>query len=135
MKTTDFRVGNYYIPTDGSESPRRAEPRDIFVWGEGAIYGNPIPLTDEMLVELGFTKPLDFMKEIAGIGSDYWELEVRVTRTRKITFCTKRSERLLFIEDTLGGSIGIAKPEYVHQIQNLIYALTGIEVPLKPKKQ
>lgn len=71
---------------------------------------NPIPLTEEILLKCGFKDGS------LGIESDYGAMLYGNTTT-------------VSLEDCDGGDIGI-KIKYVHQLQNLIFALTGKELQI-----
>ena len=82
-------------------------------------YLQPIPLTEEWLLKFGFEKLSNFEEQY--MEEDYvWQIDV------------ERSPSLLlsngiFHEDNYG-----VKLEYVHQLQNLYFALTGKELELTP---
>lgn len=74
----------------------------------------PIPLTEEWLVKFGF-----YESETNG---EYW--------LPKLAFI-KKNEYGFFVYKIRKGLTEISKFQYVHQLQNLYFALTGEELTLK----
>jgi hypothetical protein len=112
MEAKNFRIGNYYEPTDGTNIPEKVKWEDLAAWESGAVYGKEISITTEWLIDLGFKKK----------GS-YW-------------FPNKSWHRYLFHGYVLnlepdGCDMVHAQVRNVHELQNLFFALTGKELELK----
>ena len=86
----------------------------------------PIELTGEILLRLGFEKCQDSSFELDKVS----------------IFLDKRFKENIFLETINGGSFGESvynkldniKILYLHELQNLFYATTGKELKLKPKE-
>lgn len=114
IKTNQLRIGNLYIPTDGSPGFAIITADDIKAFSLGAIYGKPIPLTPEMLEQLGFQKKYDFLyKEV------YGEVVMAL-------FPVGKGFRLL--DNSGNGKVGTTLIDYLHELQNLYITLTGEEL-------
>jgi hypothetical protein len=113
MKAEDLRIGNW-INEFGI--PRQTKPLDIVGLrqieqaSKICIDLTPIPLTEEWLLKFGFEK-INHRTE----GIIYQNKWLRFTET--------------FYADWRGGAIG--KIQYVHQLQNLYFALTGNELTIR----
>ena len=123
LSANELRIGNYVF----GKSPEREkweEPYIIGLWDlESLLYHKerinikPIPITEEWLLKLGFHKIAedDFDKTF-GIG----QISIRKSK--------------LYISDKSGVYLNqkrIAIIQYVHQLQNLYFALTGQELKTK----
>ena len=75
----------------------------------------PIPLTEEWLLKFGFEKQSDYF---------FYNNNYRVESFRSSEWCFRARV-------TKNESYPIAIIEYVHQLQNLYFALTGKELKLK----
>lgn len=139
LNATELRIGNYFNVPSPAQSPFRIDCIDLlypadnfgkfgmFVKGfENAHpltwYLNdlePIPLTEELLSSFGFND-----------DSIYWEKQ-RFPDNRNGVFALD-SEHRLHVTDSTGYGIIIAREvKYVHQLQNLYFALTGKELTLE----
>lgn len=122
LSSQELRIGNYveyggctakvcqieksffYCETDGND----------FFTRDGEPGAKPIPITEEWLLKFGFV-----YDGASGYNKAYVHLE-------KIVFIGY----VFFIKDVVSGpSIDV---EYVHQLQNLYFALTGEELTLEP---
>jgi len=132
MKANELRIGNLVYPNDDNGTPYPVtEIRENTIcctnkgdeeynWcmpevviGLGDI--QPIELTEEWLFRFGFKK-----RKVAGFWFDY-RLEYVVID------CMDGSEFDIYFS-----SLHQTKLEYVHQLQNLYFALTGEELEIKP---
>ena len=109
MKAQELRIGNWVMTDTGSNY--QIELSDFSDWyndhnsHEYGKYVLPIPLTKEWLLKFGFEQG------------------------EKIAV----HNRFVWYKDHIGikGMLGVVKPvecKYVHQLQNLYYALTGEEL-------
>jgi hypothetical protein len=116
MKNTELRIGNWVYCNDCSDV---AMEKQVDLISEKRSYAHdwlvssPIPLTEEWLVKFGFTEELD---DSFRIYSSF-NLSIELLR---IEF-----EYLVYFESTRINEI-----KYVHQIQNLYFALTGEELEI-----
>ena len=103
MEANEVRLGNRLILSDGSnEFPITVEPHDFQQMLDGDRLYEPIPLTPEILEKCGLNSPLAVLshnRDFVITGTEY---------------------------DYNGVYIG--KIEYLHQLQNLYFALTGQEL-------
>lgn len=119
MKNTELRIGNYFQWTSIAAMGRGVdricygqEIEDYMDFKEG------IPLTPEWLERFGFYK----------VGEDDWrisEFRIRFTEFDQPAFNLWTNGDSEFCE-SIGQDI-----KYVHQLQNLYFALTGEELELK----
>ena len=125
MNVTELRIGNWvHIVESGRDY--RVEQHNFCTDDEGYSafldHIKPIPLTEEWLLEFGFHKEVRIegqptLKYIRYIHDESWE-----------ELCLYDGESIFdyYFEDRK-----IPMP-YVHQLQNLYFALTGIELEIKP---
>lgn len=93
---------------------------DIVTWDCESV--DPIPISPEWLERLGFEKDnsclrLVFPHEVFEVenGFTFWPNEDFTINTSRVSF----------------GAYGRMKIQYIHQVQNLFYALTGSELTIK----
>lgn len=135
IERKQIRVGNLIADKNGNE----VSVLDIYMTGEGyslRVMGvkvgipdpqpiesfKPIPLTEEWLVKLGFEKVIsnavDFIgrpMKIVDFNLGSWTVN---DEKGKYTFCVE-------------SALGLTDIQYVHQLQNLYFALTGTELTIK----
>lgn len=78
----------------------------------------PIPLTEEWAMRNGFDK-----------GKSWYPHMILPNEFTKLIF--DENKKSIQIANTCGTQSGNFKCEYIHQFQNLYFALTGIELPIK----
>jgi hypothetical protein len=122
MKASELRIGNkFYLPNGEVGTISYHEIRLLVVSQEKPNY-KPIPLTEEWLLKFGWKFEKDFRK-------DFW-------------FCIdnegNRSEFGVISTLTIGKynyadyfTLYGIRVDYVHQLQNLYFALTGEELVVK----
>jgi hypothetical protein len=113
MKSNELRIGNYYLSFGVDLKQVETLTKDKIL-----IDFTPIPLTKEWLLNLGFKKDVDgsFMKNDISI------------------FLDKRFKTNLFLQENQDNFKWFSyecKIQYVHQLQNLYFALTGDELIFK----
>jgi hypothetical protein len=141
MKATELHIGNLiYIIGDGIQDPERmickvdgihAVTNDRYVVyveedGQEEMEGNdfiqPIPLTEEWLIKFGFKNKETF-------GFNYYYKYFKQTDTKgceqQSNFALGRKGTEVFINN-----VWICGIEYVHNLQNLYFALTGQELEI-----
>jgi hypothetical protein len=116
MKANELIIGNW-INADGQI--KQADISDIENC-QVVGHNKPIPLTEEWLVKFGFKKQrgvwvLDFMKSTQGLRGDL---------RSDGSFSLALDEKSL-LGDT--ESLSLRTINFVHQLQNLYFALTGEE--------
>jgi len=116
MKSEELRLGNYYNRTDGKDKSVQVNINDMVAWSKGAIYGKPIPLTEEWLVNFGFDLDIGVGVWFGNKFGDY-----------RFTIWDKYEgvEYKFSIENSL-----YIQLKHVHQLQNLYFALTGEELEI-----
>jgi hypothetical protein len=119
MKASELRIGNFIENTDSQMASYMVVNADVIKQNEHTMYASlePIPLTEEWLLKFGFSCE-------AKMGGD--GIEFRVYHFDILTFNTNHGWWYKFepMNDT--------PLEYVHQLQNFYFALTGKELTLKP---
>ena len=120
MKAQELKIGNWVNYLDLPIQVDGIDDVDVFNSQTGEIPLHcifPIPLTEEWLLKFGFEgSPSDYKKEKLSItlkGSDVYHIKGRVY-----------FNSWAIIEEQL---------KYVHQLQNLFFALTGEELKISPK--
>jgi len=142
MKVEELRIGNFIYAktinyhTDAIYPISGLTHKGIYVkYGNGhtiPIKINPIPLTEEWLLRLGFEYKedqqwfsLDVIKE--DLEKDIYGLSIISLGTIDCIPSVWLSNKT----NNIGFDISDGKCEYVHQIQNLYFALTGKELKIK----
>lgn len=128
IQPQELRIGNHVFDIDGDIM----QIGDILDFGVkfkntslGSIYEkiNPIPLTEEILLKFGFNK--EYQKGYIGI--DVCNSDFVLTEPLKMgEWQTKYT-----FQFKTGSVHKFKEIEYVHQLQNLYFALTGEELQLK----
>lgn len=126
MKASEVRIGNLckYHVRDSIEGDsfviNTIDYEDIRI-----LFGNededyiPIPLTEEWLLKFGFTKS----KKNFSLG-----VHQKLFSGVMIFIFDKLLQKWIF---SIGKYKDITRVQYVHQLQNLYFALTGEELKLK----
>jgi hypothetical protein len=129
MKANELRIGNLVlIPYNKSNKQEGFYEATISKIGEFGAYINPedyepIPLTQEWLFKFGFYET----SNDTFIGGLY-------TRKKPDRFLINK-ETMSYCQLDYEGSIDdIVKIKYVHQLQNIYFALTGEELTLEGKE-
>lgn len=108
IKPEELRIGNWVM---GDNGPVQIEPNSFQNIFNGSYDQDPIPLTEEWLAKFGFEyreMNLGYVKEAT---------EGNIYISKKFTF------------EFDGFNIGMQREiQYVHQLQNLYFALTGEEL-------
>ena len=119
MKAEELRIGNWVFDQDGDET-QIEELSPVLKHGEYRWQWlnnlNPIPITEEWLVKFGFEFDIFYQKHTNGTLCVYW-----VDKICLVSWCKAHREDILRYE----------YPKYVHELQNLVFALTGNELTIK----
>lgn len=128
----ELRIGNYIWFNDAPEKIGIAKVTQILDNGiltdQGFAYINeiePIPLTEEWLLKFGFQKSIGFFMILSKLTS----IELGLNNdTAEIQYYCYFRERSHVGE---GDYVLLRKNlKYVHQLQNLYFAITGIELTI-----
>lgn len=107
----ELRIGNYYYWERDKELMRVApfDFHELYTEEDDTENWNPVPLTEEWLLKFGFENGKKGSFEVAYNGDDfaYGFMTIRIGRN----FILKR--------------------KYVHELQNIWFALTGEELTIK----
>ena len=117
MKTTELRIGNYVMdsPVNGDDVlDVQAIYTNLIIHEERHVYNDelrPIPLTEEWLLRFGFKHSgngffihAKSLIELANIGDEYFHSGIK--------------------------GVSLINVHFVHQLQNLYFALVGEELQL-----
>lgn len=107
MKVEELRIGNY-VRHHGPIM--KLNIHDLYRFHDNYIKLEPVELTEEYLIELGFKK-LDHYSFV-----------------KKGTFIYKRKRGFIY-----GSREREVNIKSVHQLQNLFFSLTGTEIQFKPQ--
>lgn len=128
MKATELRIGNYV--SNNGFIPYEINSIDILHCVKFENSFEPIPLTEEWLLNFGFEK-----EEID--TEDFFEIKYKkqINEDIFINYADDFSCSLYYNEERSGKDIGVL-PKWqqintVHGLQNLHFALTGEELKIK----
>lgn len=125
MKAEEIRLGNYY---SNNGSVCRVTPIIIQeVYESERSWCKPIQLTEEWLVKAGFEKEEEY--EFGVLICYRYILETR--KTNCVFTSNYSTEECIYVNYNQGG----VDIEYVHQLQNLYFALTGTELTFNHQNQ
>lgn len=131
MNASELRIGNFVeLTCEGHED----EP-DLVIWGieDYEYYDyrmndiNPIPITEEWLVKCGFVKDSKIEYLMGHINNTYTKSYLIIgTYDNVFSPCVRMYDRddWAYYEE-IGENI-----KYLHQLQNLYFALTGEELTI-----
>lgn len=115
MKASELRINNWY---DHDGDYRQVTPKTIEeVWEAERSWCKPIPLTEEWMVRFGF-KDNEYTFDLHSGRKTItfnWSSRIISTGYRSGLYCKKYRHI-----------------QYVHQLQNLYFALSGEELTFKP---
>jgi hypothetical protein len=113
MKANEMRIGNWY---DENGATKQVNPNTIeAVWVAERIWCKPIPLTEEWLLKFGFKYDTDNDKLCKSL-----HIDILSFRASEGHMCLQsQGYRTLY-----------KHIKYVHQLQNLYFALTGEEITI-----
>jgi len=126
MEASELRIGNWALKALKSGQGRKLKaqigPEDIvrIYNNTGSVNYEPIPLTEEWLVRFGFEKD-DTGVDI--FDQDYYKWYQKEFPIIGV-LCQSSDNLYLFDENT-----DTLRISFVHQLQNLYFALTGTELP------
>ena len=118
MKAEELRFGNIVFNPNLFKNTA-VDILDIYDLAEGRLYKDflPIPLTEEWLLKFAFEINMDNFDWNAGIGTNcIGDFELSLRHTDNVGWFYKSK---------------CTPIKYVHQLQNLYFALTGKELTIK----
>lgn len=118
----ELRIGNWVsYEVEGETKISQVIPSDFIALGFDFNIFNPIPLTPELLEKAGFTSRFLGNYHIASLKNSHGCIRVE-----------KDSMQVTIEIGDLGGNTETSIPhiKYLHQLQNLIFALTGQELEI-----
>jgi len=132
MKASELRIGNWISTIYGMEfqvypMAFKQMPTDekhnliLDTW-------KPIPLTEEWLLKFGFE---DVDLNMSGSNWLVKEQKGLWRQAIRIAYSEKSEEWSLTLECVSPPTLSISRLKYVHQLQNLYFALTGEELTFK----
>ena len=130
MKASELRLGNR-VYWESAPGVLNAEKLSIADWvaiaeeAEGSQHYKPIPITEEWLLKFGF-EPYSNGLGLKLTNLNGFERTLRVVDLKYV--CLDDHDPNLIAEDGEAGLCGI---KYIHQLQNLYFALTGEELIIK----
>jgi len=138
MTTAEFRIGNYVwddysVETLVSQITYSTESvflRKTWSLPDGrfsCIDIKPIPLTEEWLLKFGFKED----KIRSWFFKDCGEYRIRISVNVFFGMLEKESSWFVSILTGYGSQPVTLGKQYVHQLQNLYFALTGEELEIK----
>jgi hypothetical protein len=138
MKINELRIGNYISPLGIGITVVEG----LCTW-DGLIQSSnfaergiedfePIPLTEEWLLKFGFE---DVDLNMSGSNWLVKEQKGLWRQAIRIAYSEKSEEWSLTLECVSPPTLSIVRLKYVHQLQNLYFALTGNELNIKSEDE
>ena len=118
IELKEMRIGNWYVFDEEPVQFSFSDMKDL-EFEEGYI-GDPIPLTEEWLVKFGFEKEGDWAYYVDYYYKDY-----------VVYIFNDNSQPKMHLDYRGGEQIELGGVDYVHQLQNLYFSLTGEEIKIK----
>jgi len=146
IKGNELRLGNYFINGEGCYGvmPGQVDTvesigyRGVNKWQDMGASGvcpfekaQPIPLTHEWLLKLGFRKSIhsrdeirvEYVHDLLGANKSFSFSGIRQIGNWLVASATPN----------FSVTINFSTIEYVHQLQNVTFALTGRELEMQPE--
>jgi hypothetical protein len=128
MEAKELRISNLvHLIADGHENEPDLlilELEDYEFYENKMEYIKPIPLTEEWLLKFGFEKLNTTMSGCFVFQKGLWRVAIKVN-------IEETYEWVLWHERISPPTWCLSRFEYVHQLQNLYFALTGTELTIK----
>ena len=133
MEAKDLRIGNWFEGDNGDKIYYRITAKQILDFYDDPLddYYKPIPLTEDWLLNYGFEKVI-YESDDFGYETNY---ELDIKGVGYISYSDDFSCALFGSKESSKNELGFLPNwdncKYVHQLQNLYFALTGEELTLK----
>ena len=114
MKASELRIGNYYNQFENTEKVSWSTLKTLEESTTEQLWCKPIPLTEEWLLKFGFEK-----KGVNRTRWTFWKIDLVEDEKGIYSF----DESRIYIDI-----------KYVHQLQNLVHALTNEELKYEQQK-
>ncbi len=116
MDAKELRIGNWY---EGSKGIQSQVTPDIYMnWEVNGCWAKPIPLTEERLQEFGWEPCGSYVNAVT------WHLDV----LEAFSILKYYNGKMWLVDIEMNEIIEL---KYVHQLQNLYFALTNEELKIK----
>ncbi len=143
ITANELRIGNWILAPNGEKKFVENISETLFnilIDGDGVIGGyslkeySGIPLSGELLVKCGFEKRKlkEWDEFILPIGDDLWVIQISIANDDKIIYSVLMANGGY---DDAGEKDLSALCKYLHQLQNLYFALTNTELPINLSNQ
>ena len=117
MKANELRIGNYYNQFGYTHQATGSTISELEKAPESQLWCKPIPLDESWLIRAGFR----YKNGRAG-GQDEWD-GYGLWSNGDVYLLGHKNGKVLYYNRCVA-----FKYEYVHQLQNLFFALTGTEL-------
>ena len=129
LKIQELRIGNYYIYDDNIDQFTFQTIKDMEF--EDGYIGEPLPITKELLIKLGFKD-----NNLKMGGYNWLELQTYWVNAANLGSVYIRISIPKDVNDKWGMTLNSAEPltsviqyyDWIHEIQNLYFSLTGKEL-------
>ncbi len=116
MKANELRIGNFIFYANGDICKvSYHQIRYLIITTEKVNY-SPIPLTEEWLLKFGFEK--------SNVVDKYYTINNQFA-------ISTADDKFRFIKGNFVCQLVLSELQYVHQLQNLYFALTNEELTIK----
>jgi hypothetical protein len=146
MKAQELRIGNFYSQYGDVIETNWVTIKNLSNAPDGQLWCKPITLTEEWLVNFGFNFSKYHYGEDDGYG-DVFEYSLDISNFKLVYTKRKPFKSDLSNKDTIDfileadgvyeycGEFNLLdKIKYIHQLQNLYFALTGEELTIEDAK-
>ena len=133
MEAKDLRIGNWFLADTEENNFKQINANEILDFNDDPLddYYKPIPLTEDWLLKFGFEKVI-YESDDFGYETNY---ELDIKGVGYISYSDDFSCALFGSKESSKNELGFLPNwdncKYVHQLQNLYFALTGEELTLK----
>ncbi len=122
MKAGELRIGNWFVGYDNKPFQWDLTHFSMLAQGYNApevdeLIRGPIPLTEDILLKSGL--------ELSYCDWGYWDPK------EELSFCMTIFEDGMFFSAGEGIKLNKYPIEYVHQLQDIFYVITGKELGVK----
>jgi ribosomal protein L33 len=130
MEVSELRIGNYIYKRSNRNEPLKVDIQLFTTVCRMPTFYKPVPISEEWLLKLGFIKS----------DEDLFELSLPTDRSQELfvfEIWTRIETGMVINIGVTQGShpdqtdVGLNHIKYVHQLQNLYFAITGEELEVK----